>query len=465
MSTVEEIRERCLVAGQGHLLANLGELNPEQQAGLLAQLAELDFDQLAKMRETILNPSEPITPTRFEPPRVFPLNRGAEEVAHSQAALERGADLFRGGQVGVVLVAGGQGSRLGFDGPKGRFPVGPVSDRTLFGWHAARLHAARQRYGSVAPLYIMTSATNDSQTKEFFIEQDYFGLGEDHVFFFTQRMWPALDLEGRVLLAAKDSLFLAPNGHGGTLEALSHSGALAHAQQLGVTCLSYIQVDSPVARPCDPLFVGLHALAGSQMSSKVVAKRDADEKVGVLGLADGTLGCIEYSDLPAELRNARDNDGQLSFKAGNIANHVINVDFIEQLTSGDLSLPWHLARKSMQVVGESGELEAREGVKFETFIFDALGETTSSVTLEVERAHEFSPIKNADGNDSPESCRLSLAQMFAGWVEAAGGGLPEPSSDGAIQVEVDPRVAECEAEFLGRWPITPRVLNGGHLYG
>jgi UDP-N-acetylglucosamine/UDP-N-acetylgalactosamine diphosphorylase len=310
----------------------------------------------------------------------------------------------------------------------------------------------------------MTSATNDAATRGFFEEQSFFGMDADDVFFFTQRMLPALDLEGRILLSAPDSLFLAPNGHGGTLEALAGSGALEHAVDRGVELLSYFQVDCPVARPTDPLFLGLHARADAQMSSKVVRKRSADEKVGVLGLVDGVMGCIEYSDLPNELRTATDAEGDLIFQAGNIANHILNVGFVEQLTAQGLKLPWHLARKTMRVFDPEGGVRKCEGVKFETFIFDALGQTRNSVTLEVDRRTEFSPVKNAEGGDSPLSCRSDLAGTFAEWVVAAGGELPPPGPEGLPLVEVDPRVAESRQEFLDRWPLQAEDLGGGHLY-
>jgi len=464
MSRVEELLERCRAAGQEHVFAHWGSLQPEQQARLLSQVDQLDFDLLSALQGLLSGAAQPAAAGQFDPPDLFPLQRGEQQEAQAQAAIQRGHELLAGQRVGFVLVAGGQGSRLGFDGPKGCFEVGPLTGRSLFGWHAARLLAARARFGSRGPWYIMTSPANDAATRAFFQQQNYFGMDSEDVFFFTQRMLPAMDLQGRILLSDADSLFLAPNGHGGTLEALAHSGALAHARSHGVEFLSYFQVDSPVARPADPLFLGLHDQASAQMSSKVVRKRSADEKVGVLGLADGQLGCIEYSDLPAELREATDDAGDLLFRAGNIANHVLNVEFVEALTSEGLQLPWHLASKSMDVLAEDGSRQTCQGVKFETFIFDALGHSQSSVTLEVERRSEFSPVKNAEGRDSPYSCRADLSATFAEWVLAAGGTLPDPGPGGFPLLEVDPRVAECRQEFLDRWPLQAEDLGGGHLY-
>jgi UDP-N-acetylglucosamine/UDP-N-acetylgalactosamine diphosphorylase len=288
------------------------------------------------------------------------------------------------------------------------------------------------------------------------------------VFFFEQAMLPALDLEGRILLSAPDALFLAPNGHGGVLAALERSGGLRHAKQRGVETFSYFQVDNPLARPADPLFLGLHARARAQMSSKIVTKRDPGEKVGVIGRIDGKLSCIEYSDLPAELREARRADGGLVYGAGNIALHLVERRFVESLTGGEFELPWHVARKKMTVVDtadRAGRTIEVEGTKFETFVFDALQFCERSVTLEVERKSEFSPVKNASGEDSPATARADLCRLHAGWAERAGHALPPKGPDGLVPVEVDPVFAEDEDEFRARAGARPRVLANGHFYG
>jgi UDP-N-acetylglucosamine/UDP-N-acetylgalactosamine diphosphorylase len=267
-----------------------------------------------------------------------------------------------------------------------------------------------------------------------------------------------------VLFSAPDALFLAPNGHGGCLLGLASSGALDDMRRRGLTQLSYFQVDNPLVRPADPLFLGLHHAHGAGMSSKVVAKRDAGEKVGVLGRVDGRLACIEYSDLPVELRGAREPGGALRFRAGNIAVHALAVAFVERLTRGGLELPWHLARKQMKVVEPDGRVVERAGVKFETFVFDALAHSESSVVLEVDRAEEFSPVKNASGEDSPATCRADLCGLHARWVGAAGLPLPPPDAQGIHPVEVDPLCAETQDEFLARARIRPDVRPHGHLY-
>jgi len=437
-------------------------LAPAPRARLIAALESLDLPLIGRLAQAARAGARPAPVQRFETPHVL---RPAQLAAEAETARARGTALLRAGRVGFLMVAGGQASRLGYDGPKGAFPIGPVSGHSLFEIFARKLRAAGARYGVPTPWYVMTSPATDGATRAFFAEHDHFGLPRADVCFFQQAMLPALDTQGRILLARADELFLAPNGHGGVLAALADSGALADARARGVEVFSYWQVDNPLAPPADPLFLGLHAQHGAQMSSKVVEKRSADEKVGVLGRADGQLTCIEYSDLPGELREARDASGRLVFGAGNIALHALDLEFVEALTRRGLALPWHLAQKRMRALGPDGALREVEGYKFETFVFDALGLAQASATLEVERAREFSPVKNATGLDSPESARADLVALHSGWVRAAGLALPDVG--GGAAVEVDPLLAE-DAEELRARAVPPRAVlrtgPRGHWY-
>jgi UDP-N-acetylglucosamine/UDP-N-acetylgalactosamine diphosphorylase len=461
--TAADLRTRLREAGQEHAWARLESLAPQSRARLESQLARLDLDLLRRLI-ALLRAPEAAAPRSFEPPELFPLHPGPSEMQRAQRARAVGEELLRSGSVGFVLVAGGQASRLGFEAPKGAYRIGPVTGRTLFAFHAQRLKAAAVRYGVHTPWYVMTSPANDSETRAFFTQHGHFGLDPRDVFFFAQDMLPALDEEGRVLFTAPDQLFLAPNGHGGCLLGLSSSGALDDMRRRGIKELSYFQVDNPLVRPADALFLGLHHAAGAGMSSKVVSKRDAGEKVGVLGRVDGKLACIEYSDLPVGLREAREPGGALRFRAGNIAVHALAVDFVVRLTRGGLDLPWHLARKKMSVVEADGRLVERTGVKFETFVFDALAHSDPSLVMEVERSEEFSPVKNKSGEDSPASCRADLCRMFERWVRAAGLPLPPPDAAGIHPLEVDPMCAETQDEFLARQGLRPDVRPTGHLY-
>jgi UDP-N-acetylglucosamine/UDP-N-acetylgalactosamine diphosphorylase len=462
-SREERARARAVAAGQGHVFEHAAALSAEQRARLVEQVEAVDFELVRHHAALLREPAAAHPRGELAPPEVFPLRRDPAAERRARAAREAGERLLAAGGVGYLLVAGGQASRLGFEGPKGALAIGPVSDWSLFELHARRLRAAAERHGRGAPWYVMTSRQNDRSTREFFHSRGWFGLKEEDVVFFRQSMVPALDFEGRILMASASELFLAPNGHGGVLAAFAESGALADARRRGLRQLSYFQVDNPLAPPADPLFLGLHELERAQMSSKVVEKRDAAEKVGVLGLSRGRLCCIEYSDLPQELREARDASGALAFRAGNIALHVLELDFVARLTEGGLQLPWHVARKAI-TVWRGGRMQEVQGAKFETFVFDALSAAERSVTLEVERAREFSPVKNASGEDSPATARGDLCRLHAGWVRAANLELPEPDEEGLHPVEVDPLVAEDRDTFLRRLPLRPEVSPRGHLY-
>lgn len=466
MTTVDDARasrEAAEAAGQGHVFRFWDSLDDAERSHLLGELAAVDYGLVTELGGLAGADAAEGSPA-FEPPDVFPLERDPARAREAVEATERGEALLASGRVGYLLVAGGQGSRLGLDGPKGAFEVGPLSGRTLFELFARRLHAVRDRYGVATPWYVMTSPANDATTRAFFARHDHFGLPAEDITFFPQAMLPALDEQGRILLADRHRLFLAPNGHGGVLEAMATSGALAAALERGVETLSYFQVDNPLARPADPLFLGLHAACGAGMSSKVVSKRDAGEKVGVLGRVDGRMACIEYSDLPAELREAVGDDGRLVFGAGNIAVHALQAGFVRELTDGGLQLPWHVAKKSVRVVDDAGRPSEQVGFKFETFVFDALGRSRTSATLEVDRAEEFSPVKNAEGEDSPRTSRRDLCALHASWVRRSGGALPADDAEtGVPLVEVDPRLAET-AEGFAASEASPREVSGGHLY-
>lgn len=456
------LRSRFERASQGHVFADFASLSAEGRARFLEQLAAVDLDLVASQAALLREPQETISHAQLQAPELFPLARSAKDLRRAEEARRAGEALLVAGKVAFLLVAGGQASRLGYDGPKGAFQIGPVSQRSLFEMHARRLHAVRARYSVRVPWYVMTSPANHEATRSFFDSHRYFGLESRDVTFFAQAMIPTMDPQGRILRAGPGELFLAPNGHGGVLLALERSGALSDARERGIEHFSYFQVDNPLVRPGDSLFLGLHALESAGMSSKVVAKRNSAEKVGVIGRIGERLGCIEYSDLPPDLLEARDAAGHLRFRAGNIAIHMLRRDFVEDLTRGGLQLPWHLARKKM-LVWEQGELVQRDGIKFEAFVFDALGESPRSVTLEVDRAEEFSPVKNARGEDSPESARADLCRLHAAWVRAASLELPAPDESGLHPVEIDPLIAEDAATFRSR-PHQPIKTERGHFY-
>ena len=385
------------------------------------------------------------------PAQVIPADTAATPAgAH---AAELGREILSQGKLAVVVVAGGQGSRLGISGPKGVVPVSPVKGKSLFQIHAEKILALERRYSGSIPFFIMTSRDNDAETRAFFKEHAYFGLKRDNVFFFMQGMLPSVSPEGRFLLDRTGALFMNPDGHGGTLRALHESGSLAVMHERGIEEIFYFQVDNPLVSVADPLFVGLHHQAGAQMSSKVCRKRDFSEKVGVIALQGGRTTVIEYSDMPDDMRYAVDGQGQMVYWAGSIAIHMLRLDFVERLTAGGLSLPFHRAAKKIPALDEQGNPVEIEGIKFETFIFDALPFAEASVTLEVRREDEFAPVKNMSGEDSLDTCRAMQVALHRSWL--AGAGI---TVDGGVAVEISPLLALDRDDVARRAAAMPREI-------
>jgi len=355
----------------------------------------------------------------------------------------------------VLTVAGGQGTRLGFDRPKGLFPIGPVTERTLFRLIAERIEAAERRYGAPVRWLVMTSPATHDDTVAYFRSEGDFGREPDRLRFLVQGTNPAVDFDGKLLLEDRGRIVASPNGHGGSLLALYESGTTRWLAERSVHTIYYHQVDNPLVPVPDPVFLGHHAQAGAQMSTKVVAKASPEEKVGVLCEIDGRTCVIEYSDLDEARMHERDERGRLRFRGGNIAVHAIEASFVEQLTKHGLELPVHIARKKVPHIDESGrEVRPDEpnGFKFETFVFDALPLASRTLTQEVAREEEFAPVKNAEGVDSPETSRRALSGLYTRWLAEAGVedarralAAGEPRA-----VEISPLLALDAAELVSR---------------
>ncbi|MDR3211439.1 MAG: UDPGP type 1 family protein [Planctomycetota bacterium] len=428
--------------GQGHVFASWKNLDQEERSELLSDCSRVDFAWL-KTRLAEKPSQDRSLLSHLEPAQVKALPREAGEEKTRQADREFGEELIRSGKVAAFLVAGGQGTRLGYPGPKGLYPLGPISNRTLFEWHAEQILARRRRYGAVIPWYIMTSRDNHAATLDYFAAKDYFGLPREDIFLFIQDMVPSVTPEGKLLLASPYQLALNPNGHGGSLSGLCKSGAVKDMLERGVTCLNSFQIDNPLVTIADPLFVGCHAREGAAMSSKVLRKTGPEEKLGLVALNSGRPIIVEYSDLDPATMSATGADGELKFWAGSIGIHMLNVDFVQQTGNGD-RLPWHRAHKKIPFFDGRSLVQPAEpnAIKFETFIFDALPFADRSVNLEVKREHEFAPVKNARGVDSAESSRCLLSAYFREWLIQAGITVPAE-----CQVEISPLYSLDQAEL------------------
>jgi UDP-N-acetylglucosamine/UDP-N-acetylgalactosamine diphosphorylase len=470
MADFQTIKKTVKRYGQQHLLRFYDELSEPEQIALLEQLAAIDWDRVGTyVRSYVLNPTAFKAPSEIVPPEIIPAQPPGELAELCAKARKRGETLLADGKVAAFVVAGGQGTRLGFDGPKGCFEVTPVQHKSLFQVFAEQILSAGRRAKAPIPWYVMTSRANDVQTRAFFRRNNSFGLSPKDVFFLVQGVMPSFDFTGKLLLSGKGTVSMSPDGHGGSLLALRKSGALEDMGRRGIELISYFQVDNPLVRCVDPLFLGLHDLRGAEMSAKCLPKRDPMEKLGNFCLVDGKVSVIEYSDMPEELARACTPDGRLRFSAGSIAIHVIGRAFAERLTANDrCELPLHRADKIVPFVNDSGELvkpEKPNAVKLEMFVFDAMPLARQTVILETDRREEFSPVKYATGVDSPTTCLHDQVRRAATWLEAAGLRVPR-DADGqvAAAIEISPLFADSAEELAKRIDRNLVVTSDQNVY-
>ena len=445
-------------AGQGQVFAFWDRLDAAARDRLLAEAAEIDLGEVARLNATLLagGPAG-LDLAGLEPAPYEALPEHGGSADGWARACGVGEAALRAGRVALFTVAGGQGTRLGYDGPKGTFPVTPVRSKPLFQVFAEKIRAAAGRYGRPLHWFVMTSHQNHAATEAFFEEHGYFGLDRARVHLFRQGRMPAVDFQGKILLESPGALALSPDGHGGSLRALARSGALDLMAGEGIDTLSYFQVDNPLVRCVDPAFIGWHLASGSEMSSKMVPKAYPEEKLGHFCLQGGKVVVIEYSDLPMELQREKGKDGQLRYRAGSIAIHILDREFIRRVTgAGSASaLPFHRADKKIPTIDAAGhpvKPDKPNGVKFELFVFDALPFARNSVVIETARADDFSPVKNAEGVDSPRTCREVQLLNFGRWLVANGAGVPRDATGLPDRpIEVSPLFGTDEASFAESW--------------
>ena len=402
--TDAQARAKLQAAGQEHLLAWYDTLSEHEQYDLLEQIDALDLDLLDVFRNYKQN---------GEPDRGELAPMGAltiPEIEQNHAKFETaGLDAIRQGKVGAVLLAGGMGTRLGFDKPKGMYNIGLSKPLYIFECLIQNLIKVVDQAGAFVPLFIMTSEKNDEDTREFFESMKYFGYNPEYIHFFTQDTAPAVDADGKILLESKSRIATSPNGNGGWFASLVKAGLLNFLQREEIEWLNVFAVDNVLQKIADPCFIGATILSGCESGSKVVRKAAPEERVGVLCLEDGKPSIVEYYEMTPEMTTSRESDGSLSYNYGVILNYLFQTKKLTELLHNQL--PVHIVHKAVPYIDQNGEKirpEYPNAYKFESLVLDLIHLQDSCLSYEVERFREFAPVKNAEGVDSVISAQELL---------------------------------------------------------
>jgi UDP-N-acetylglucosamine/UDP-N-acetylgalactosamine diphosphorylase len=441
----QAVIDRIHNAGQAHLFSFWDDLSDQEKDTLINQASEIEIEWLTKLIEHY--ESHEKNEPRIEPCHIIT----TDESTSNMDALNLGFKALNNREIGLLTVAGGQGSRLGYEHPKGCYPVSTVTGKSLFQVFAEKIVAYSKIYGYNIPWYIMTSRSNNAETIQYFKDHDFFGLEEDKVVFFSQAMNPSVTEDGKLILKEKSRIFMNPDGHGGTIKALCTQGLLDSMYKNGIKHLSFFQVDNPLVHIVDPAFIGNHISSGSDVSSKVIPKDYPEEKLGAAGIINGKPGIIEYSDLSEKDMYATGEDGELLYSMGSIAIHLFSVEFLLRVSE---KLPIHHAHKKVEAWSFDTDRPLRTTVsciKFEMFIFDTIPMSDRAIFYETVRETEFAPLKNKTGKDSIESCKHLQNMEYTDWLVSSGladSGFFESVKSGKTDVEISPLFAPDKSIFL-----------------
>jgi UDP-N-acetylglucosamine/UDP-N-acetylgalactosamine diphosphorylase len=397
--TFEEAKQKLRACSQEHLLKYYDELTDGEKKFLLQQIDELDVSLLDLIKEGN---------TQFKKGKIQPIEAmTCSEIENRKEEFEQiGLEALRQCKVGAVLLAGGQGTRLGLDKPKGMLNVGLTKDIYLFEQLIYNLLDVVKRVDAWVPLFIMTSEKNDMDTRSFFEEHNYFGYNKDFVYFFVQDMAPSVSYNGKIYMEEKGRLSTSPNGNGGWFASMNRAGLLDKMQELGVEWLNVFSVDNVLQKIADPVFVGATMVKDVDCGSKVVPKAAPEEKVGVMCLEDGKPSIIEYYEMTPEMVEQRDENGTLLYNYGVILNYLFRVSTLKRIMDQRLLL--HIVEKKIPYIDENANPVSPtevNGYKFELLVLDMIRMMDSCLPFEVKREAEFAPIKNRTGVDSLDSAR------------------------------------------------------------
>lgn len=409
MERLERVRKLVKQHGQEHLLLKYDELDETNQRELLDTIEAIDFDLMHRLYHMA---TKPVIEEQVKIEPIPYIDKNSISKSDEKKYIEIGEKALRSGELAVVTMAGGQGTRLGFNGPKGAFIFYPEKNKSIFEALTETLKKACDKYNVQIPWYIMTSKANNAETIRFFEEHDFFGYPEGKIKFFIQGELPMLDFNGRILLDEFGQVKLAANGHGGTLFSMEKTGVLQEMKESGIKWVSVNGVDNVLVKPIDPLFIGLTIKSKVLGAIKSISKTDPEERVGVICSKNGKVGVVEYTEISKQMANLRDTDGKLVFGDAYALFNLYSIKGLEKVA--EIALPYHVAVKKANYLDVSGNLvvaESPNAYKFEMFIFDSYEMFDEVVVLRINRDEEFAPIKNAIGNDSPETA-LAMYKKF-----------------------------------------------------
>lgn len=470
MANIKEIKIKLKRLNQEHLLQFYDKFSDEEKENYICHLNSLDLEVAARLfqrAKAFLNETREVTSMKPVPPAQFGSEEGSDIETLERYRL-KGLEAVGAGEVGVLLMAGGQGTRLGVSYPKGMYSVGLPSGKTLFQIQAERIrrvqHLAKKYTGRNGKVtwYIMTSGPTDEMTDTFLKSHNFFGLNSNDVVQFKQGLLPCFDFDGKIILNAQNQVALAPDGNGGIYRALAKNGILDDMRRRGVKYIHAHSVDNILTKIADPVFIGYCTEKGSDCGAKVVKKAFPTEALGVVCRLNGRVQIMEYSEILEDVANLRDSQGNLVYSSGNICNHFFTTNFLQTISHQfEEKLKLHVAKKKIPFVNAEGktcEPNAPNGLKIEKFVFDVFQFSESFVTWEVPRRTEFSAMKNSDsvGKDCPSTAKKDLLALHRSYIEQAGGVVL------CEEVEISPLLSyageELEERVKGKVFSKPTVL-------
>lgn len=484
--SAEELKElgaKYEKAGQGQVFNYYNDLKPEEQGALYQQLLSIDPEHINTITDRALHPPKPESEDAEPKLEQLPETATTSTIDSKQGDLDKwyksGLELIAQNQVSVVLMAGGQGTRLGSSAPKGCYDIGLPSKKSLFQLQAERIlrlqHLAsktHEKESVVVPWYIMTSGPTRKPTHDFFEQRKYFGLDRNNVIIFEQGVLPCISMEGKILLETKSRVAVAPDGNGGLYQALVNSGVVQDMEKRGIKHIHMFGVDNCLVRVADPTFMGFSAEKDVDIATKVVRKRNAKESVGLIVQKNGKPDVVEYSEIDtatAEAKDVKDSD-LLKFRAANIVNHYYSFRFLQSIPDWAHKLPHHVAKKKIPAIpldsktGEQVKPDKPNGIKLEQFVFDCFPFLSMDkfACMEVKREDEFSALKNAPGTgeDDPGTSRTDIMQLGKRFLESAGATVVSEGEDSGVEVSPLISYAGEGLEFLrGKEIKAPAVVE------